>query len=377
MGTATLTPILGLLASEFPDVPLTMIKMLVTLPSIEIMMVCLLSGWLATKVSKKKLMFIGLILYAIGGLGGGVVNSYMGLMLFRGIIGLGIGLLIPLVPAIITELFEGNERSRMLGLSSAIATLGGVLATIFSGVLAARSWRYSFLLYLIAIPVFVAVFIGLPDLAKPGEKETDKMDEKVKVKLPKEVFGLATEGIIFTMLNVVLTTSLAMFINAEGMGSSQSAGLAISAIFLGSVITGTLFSKIYKTAKNRSMLLVSILYCVSYWIIGYSNQLILVFMGAILLGFGYGILNPYLLLKAGLAVSQSANTAAMAVISSSFFLGQFMAPIMFGLIGDITGNTESRFGFRIIAILLTVGAAMRIIRTFNSSKKEINEAIVD
>ena len=373
MGTTAITPILGLLSAEFSDVSMTMIKMLVTMPAIFIMVICLLTGWLSTKISKKKLILIGIVLYMIGGLGGGMAKSYGSLLGFRVVLGFGIGLIMPLVASVITDLFDGEERSKMLGLSAAVCTFGGVIATVASGMLSTISWRHSFLVYGVAVLVFIVTFFGLPESSDRESVKADATGEKKKVQLPRAIYGYAILGVLFTMTGVFISTGLAMFIQEEGLGSSSKAGFAIAVFFFASIITGGMFSKLNKVLRQYSILFVTLCYFLSFWMFGNSHSMTQVFMGSVLAGLGFGFSNPYLLFHAGLAVNKFANVVAISVISSSFYVGQFLSPLVFSLIGRISGDRAVRYGFKTTAMVFAVGIVINILLIGRNSRVEKKE----
>src|SRR5690625_1272011 len=68
MAGAAISPALGLIAKAFPDASETMIKLILTAPSIMIIPFSFLSSYLTTKITKRTVIMIGLLIYLIGGL---------------------------------------------------------------------------------------------------------------------------------------------------------------------------------------------------------------------------------------------------------------------------------------------------------------------
>ena len=67
-GVNAATPALAAIARAFPDVSPRLIKMVITIPQLFIMPATLICGALSRSISKKKLLLIGMLLFAIGGL---------------------------------------------------------------------------------------------------------------------------------------------------------------------------------------------------------------------------------------------------------------------------------------------------------------------
>ncbi len=346
MGTTILTPILSTISTSFPNVSETTLKLLITLPATGIMLICLTSAWLVKRFSKKKLILAGILLFGIGGLSGGIAPTFPILLLTRAITGIGIGLIMPLVIAAITDIYKGDESTKMIGISTAICTLGGVVATVVSGLLAKVSWRLPFALYLLAIPVYIITAWGLPDLWKEKVKSNS-----LKIKIPAKVYFYVIEGFVLSVIGIFFTTNISLYLFAEKIGTSASvgAGAMMAVFFTGAIVTAASFSKIIKKLKNMTIVFLIFAVGLGFFTLFTANIIYIVMLGSLLAGLGFGILNPYLMQKTNKAVSQESNVAAISFISAGMYLGQFLSPLIFGLIGSISGNTSIRFGFMLTA----------------------------
>src|SRR5690625_1568771 len=69
MAGAAISPALGLIAKAFPDANPTMIKLILTAPSLMIIPFSFLSSYLTSKLTKRTIIMLGLIIYLIGGVG--------------------------------------------------------------------------------------------------------------------------------------------------------------------------------------------------------------------------------------------------------------------------------------------------------------------
>lgn len=69
MAGAAISPALGLIAKAFPDSSPTMIKLILTAPSIMIIPFSFLSSYLTSKLPKRTIIMFGLIIYLLGGAG--------------------------------------------------------------------------------------------------------------------------------------------------------------------------------------------------------------------------------------------------------------------------------------------------------------------
>ncbi|KRT35376.1 hypothetical protein HMPREF1705_04652 [Acetomicrobium hydrogeniformans ATCC BAA-1850] len=98
--------------------------------------------------------------------------------------GVGLGMVIPFSTSLISDLYEREERTRMMGLSNSFNMLGGMFALVLSGQLAFFSWRLPFLLYASGVPVMMMVAFFLPGEVA-GEKDPQPTGGSLP---PKRIF---------------------------------------------------------------------------------------------------------------------------------------------------------------------------------------------
>ncbi|SDP03784.1 Major Facilitator Superfamily protein [Paenibacillus sp. yr247] len=75
------------------------------------------------------------------------MNSIEGILIFRAILGLGIGFITPLMNALVAEYFDGEDRSKMNGLTVGVNGLSGAFFLIIGGAITALGWRGVFWTY--------------------------------------------------------------------------------------------------------------------------------------------------------------------------------------------------------------------------------------
>jgi EmrB/QacA subfamily drug resistance transporter len=104
----------------------------------------LLGGRLADLLGRRRMFIIGLVLFSLASLGGGLAQSEAWLIIARAIQGLGAAVVSPAALSIITTTFrEGAERNRALGVWGAVAGAGGAAGVLLGGILTSGlSWRW-------------------------------------------------------------------------------------------------------------------------------------------------------------------------------------------------------------------------------------------
>lgn len=209
MASAAVSPALAKIKQAFGNADITLIKLVLTLPSLLIIPSSLIGGWLASRMKKRYLLLIGLVIYFLGGVGGGFARNITELLIIRALFGIGAGLIIPLSTSLIADFYEGVERAKMMGYSGSTSHFGGVIFLLVSGWLACISWRYAFAVYALSLVIIFMVMIWLP------EPESKRAAGANKVALPAGIYICAILGALMMIAFYAAPTNLAMFIESE------------------------------------------------------------------------------------------------------------------------------------------------------------------
>jgi EmrB/QacA subfamily drug resistance transporter len=127
----------------------------------------LLGGRAADLLGRRRIFLIGITLFGLSSLMGGLAPSGWLLILARGVQGIGAALMFPAAVSIITTTFaEGPERSKALGIFTATAGAGFSLGLVVGGLLTSFiSWHWVFF---VNVP-FVALIVVLGLLILPKD----------------------------------------------------------------------------------------------------------------------------------------------------------------------------------------------------------------
>lgn len=129
--------------------------------SYTIVFACLLltMGAIGDKWGRHHTMMIGLVVFGGFSAVASQADSANSLILCRGLMGIGGALILPATLAILTNTFEGKERSKAIGIWAAVAGIGVAAGPLFGGFLLDHFWWGS--IFLINVPIcIVAVVMG-------------------------------------------------------------------------------------------------------------------------------------------------------------------------------------------------------------------------
>src|SRR5579883_3390957 len=98
----------------------------------------LLGGRMSDLYGKRRLLLIGLVVFSLASLGGGLSPSGLFLITCRAVQGLGAALVAPTSISLVTTTFaEGPERNKAFGVIGALASAGFAAGAILGGLLTA------------------------------------------------------------------------------------------------------------------------------------------------------------------------------------------------------------------------------------------------
>lgn len=357
MAGAAVSPALGNISNAFPSASASLIKMILTVPALFIIVFSLLSGKLTSLLSKKQILIIGILIYIIGGVGPIFISSLNLILVFRAILGMGCGLIMPISQSLIIDFFTGDERTKMIGYSSAASNLMGIISSVLVGALSSISWKYGFYIYLIALIVLILNIIALP-------KQQSKVENKIKGNLNKKVYFLSVGMCLITIAFYAVPTNIALFMRKEQIGNSSSAGLAIAVFTFGGFISGIILSNIIKKLKEFTISVGIGGMFLGYAVLLYSHNIFNVLVSVALVGFGFSMIYPLIFLKTSSISDENSNSIAISIVSSSMFLGQFLSAIVLQCAGSILNDNSIRFSFKILSVCLGVALVISLIFKF-------------
>ncbi|HIX81548.1 MAG TPA: MFS transporter [Candidatus Erysipelatoclostridium merdavium] len=351
------------MASAFDTIPLAMIEMLTTVPSLFLMISVLISSFIAKKIGYKQTASLGLLIVAVSGILPVFVSNFYLILISRAMLGFGIGLFNSLTVALVNSFYQGKDRAKMYGLQSAFEGAGGIFITFIAGQLLKIGWQAPFLAYAIAIPVCIVFIKFIPKVATANDISVDKNVIVKENGFKKDnIMLISFIALLFVAASLYMTMGIKVstLITTAGYGNASDASLVIILLSLGAITAGTLFSKIIKIFKQLTPIIGLLILALAMFLIGISNSMIITFAGGFLTGFGFKIFMPYLIGR--INNSQIKNTPlATSLLLVGFNLGAFISPYSSLFVQNIalSDNLNSLFivlsgGFICLAVIMLV-----------------------
>ena len=152
MGVSITLPILPKLGAVFHQdaAGVALLISCFTLPSAFMTPV---AGVLADRFGRKAVLLPGLLLFACGGMGCALSDSFENLLAWRVIQGLGAAPLGILYGTLVGDFYKEADRPKIMGMVGATISVGTALYPAIGGFLGEMDWRWPFWVSLAALPV--------------------------------------------------------------------------------------------------------------------------------------------------------------------------------------------------------------------------------
>ena len=356
------SPILGELSTIFPHATELDIQMLTSLPSLLIIPFVLLAGKLAEKRDFIRLLRVGLWLFAASGVLYLFSSRMWQLMAVSALLGIGAGLIIPLSTGLISRYFTGEYRVRQFGYSSAITNMTLVVATAVTGYLAEVHWRLPFAVYLLPLISLVLSAYLKKDAASVTIKQAAAIIPPIQsTPVISGKYGIHTRHLVQLMLFyglvtyvvLVVTFNLPFLMEAHHFSSGNS-GLMISLFFLAIMAPGFMLDSLVKLLGNKTKLYSLLAIAIGLLLIWISPTEWLIVPGCILVGLGYGIIQPLIYDKTVDTAIPQKTTLALAFVMVMNYLAILLSPFITDFFQWIfhTGSQEFPFIFNLCITIL-------------------------
>lgn len=326
MAGAAVAPALGVIQAYFADSDPLFVQMVISVPAIFIVITNFFFPALCRRFGAKTLVLGGLLLYTGGGCIAGAFDQIGLVLVMRALVGIGVGIIMPLSTGLLSFYFAPGEQERLMGYSSAMNQMGGVVATLLSGLLANISWRASFLVYLLGLISVVLCLLALPNDKVAQEGPQGQRQTTGHVLRENSAYIVAMFLLMTTFF--VYPANFAMETVAEGVIPPQYIAVIMAGMDFVAFFGGLLFVRMKLLCGSRMKFLAPGLFLAGYGLLALVGGWPGTLLGSACIGFANGVGIPFIISEASLRLGRAAATTVMPLISAALYLAQFVSPML-------------------------------------------------
>lgn len=342
MANATISPSLPGLRDHFAGTPGidTLVGLLLTLPSLSVMLTAGLFGMLADRTNRLVLVGIAAGLYAAGGASGLVADELWQMLAGRALLGVGVAGTMTLAMAFSADLFHGPARARFMGLQGASMSAGGIIVLLAGGLLAGLHWRGAFAVYLLVLPIAAMAIVALARHARqaaaasghrsgPGGHDVAP-GELAEGPFPWGVFSFASGlAFLFMASYYAIPTLLPFRLQTIGIDNTLLVGMVLASGTLTALPGSLFYGRIRRHVSSMTVFAGSFLFMgAGHALIGLSDGVGGIVAGVLLIGIGMGPGMPNYTTFVMNRVPAAMRGRAAGFLATAFFAGQFASPLV-------------------------------------------------
>lgn len=378
-GVSSPSLVMAYVYDTFPNISTKLIPFLLTLPLIIEIPSSIIGGIVATKMKKRNYLAIACALFIIGGIGPRFVNNFYVMLGMRAILGVGVGMALPMATGLIPLFFpDEKEQAKVFGYQATFVNIGGMIMSMVGGIVAATYWKNIFFVYLTDAIVAIIVLWKLPEpVIRPAAAQTGAPAEKAKFKITPVVCLVFAAALIKGIIAYVLFTHMSLLIINEGIGDTITAGTAQTCIMLGGMLIGLVFGVIFNKIKSHMIWVCTALMAICYFALGAATSAIVLFVACFFHGVSSNIQNSTLSKYASSVVDREFIPIMTGTSMSLNFGGQFLSSLVLGGLAGLVGMTATRDYFTLGGIVCAVISAISLVAVLYVRAKSRGKAAVE
>ena len=352
MAGAAIAPALGVIKAHFSDAPELLVQFIVSIPALFIIITNLFFLNISRHFGTQSIALFGLVLYVLAGAGCFLANDIYVLLGLRALLGVSVGLIMPLSTGLLAYYYPPEKQARLMGLSAAMNQMGGVVATLLAGLLSAIGWRWAFLVYLLGIIAMIMVSLYLPDdHIGSANKRGIPFQPRQLLKFHPSVIGM----LLLMMIFFIYPTNFAITAEKQAGLGLQATTLIMVGLDLFAFFVGLVFGQLMNLFREPIKYFAPVLFLIGYILFVSARSSLPLLVGAVFTGFANGVGVPYLNTIASIKGGHNSATTVMPLLSAALYLGQFLSPVI------VTPLSRLCFGDNDVAGCYKIGIGLCVI----------------
>ena len=324
----------------FHDYDRSSVELLISSSTFSVILMIALTPILSRYLSERFMVVTGLLIYGICGSAPFFLTSYPLILASRIVMGIGVGMVNAKAVSMIGERFEGNLRSKLLGIRCSMETIGQTVLMLAVGQLLYLGWNYAFIIYTAAFVILGIYLAFVPDKANTLSNTSSQMsdtdeqhlntigkEDETKSKRSRRVNICLADGIVilsnfslgFTLVSAASINNLRIttYVVESGFGQASDGANVLSMSVFAGFFGGLIFGRLMAKLGNRILPLVLLGVSAGMTAIGFADTLIVVAIGTCICNFCITLGTSYMFNR----LSENLSTEVLGIGNSIVLVG--------------------------------------------------------
>jgi len=343
MGAVLIAPVLPRIQAHYAQVPNVhvLVPVMLTIPALVLGLLAPFAGVLVDRLGRRHLLLASLLLYGVAGTAPLWIEDLHAIIASRALVGLAEAAVMTCCTTLIGDYWDGGRRERLLTAQTVFGAISATGFFVFGGLLGEMGWRTPFWLYAVGFVVW------LPALWLLWEPMRGQLAPKASAPIEAAFPG----GAVTTIAAITLLASIAFYLVPVHMGfvldglgekSTQRIGQAIGISSVATVLGSAAYPQLSRLGVARQLSLAFALMAAGFfWLartMSGGGDYATAVAAASLNSLGAGMVVPTLVNWMMRSLSFAQRGRGTGAFMASFFIGQFICPLVVLAIGAIHGG---------------------------------------
>ena len=114
MAGAAVAPALGTIREHFSSSADTTVQLVISMPALFIFLASFIFPTLTRNLGSRTIVLLGLLMYVLGGCGAGLFDIIWVVLIFKAIVGLGVGFIMPMSTGLLAFYYPPKEHHQLV-----------------------------------------------------------------------------------------------------------------------------------------------------------------------------------------------------------------------------------------------------------------------
>lgn len=336
---------------------------MVSAPGLAIAAIAPFAGILVDRFGRRRLLLLSTFFYALIGAIPFFLDHLDAIYVSRIALGVTEAAILTTLNTLIGDYWDDGGRRRWLALQGSVGPLLAAVMIFFAGLLTATRWNGVFLIYLVALPIFVAMLLCMyePDSDATARKMLGIDQAPARTPFPwAAIVQIGAVTLFAAVLYYVFIVNGGMAFREVGVISSADLGrlTAIPSLFV--IVGAGVFWLMGRFRPEAQLATFLTLLGVGLATIGLAPDWKWMVAGLAIQQTGAGMAIPTLIAWAQTKLPFEHRGRGMGVWTACFFFGQFVSPLLVGLVRSSAGSMQA--AFLVAGVLGLIGALVGVVR---------------